>query len=100
MRRLTIVTMVGEKKGPFLDRFLWGANRYGRSHRILVVMCPKHGAGDDEYLEHLRDKYKNLEIQYHHTQSKSPDPEDLPLIVGAELDTNKSIYLDLEKPEF
>lgn len=98
--RLTIVTLVGKNKGPFLDKFLWGANRYASTHRILVVLCPKHAAGNDEYLEHLRDKYKSLEIQYHHTQVESPELEDLPTLVGAELDTNKSIYLDLEKPAF
>jgi len=97
MSRVTIVTLVGKGKGRFLDKFLWGANRYASSHKVIAVMCPGYG-GDDP--EALRDKYKNLDIQYHYTQAESPEIEDLPTIVGAELDTSKAIYLDLKNPQF
>jgi hypothetical protein len=95
--KLTIVTLVRKNKGYFLDRFLWQTNRYASTNKVLIVMCPGH-SGDDP--EHLRNKYKNLDIQYHYTQTTDPDLEDLPGIVGAEADFNKAIYLDLEKPQF
>jgi len=94
--RLTIVTIVGNEKGPALDKFFWAVNRYGRSHKVLVVMCPYHRVKDPEK---LRKKYKSLDIQYHYTQMEAFTIDDLPVMLSGEVDFNRAIYLDLEKPD-
>jgi len=94
MKRVTIATIVHKKKGAKLDKFFWGVNRYGESHKVLIVMGKDHGVKDPEK---LRDKYKNLDIEYHYTQVE-PTFENLLTVAENELDTNSSIYLDLEKP--
>lgn len=92
--KLTIATVVYGGKGAALDKFFWAVNRYGWTHKVLVVLASDHGVKNPEK---LRDKYKSLDIQYCYTQVE-PTFDKLILVAENEVDTNKSIYLDLEKP--
>lgn len=94
MSKLTIATVVHNNKGKALDKFFWAVNRYGRTHKVLVVLAKDHGVEDPEK---LRGKYKSLDIQYCYTQVE-PSLDRLIQVAANELDLNKSIYLDLEKP--